>query len=124
MAPTVYPGDIIICQVHHNPDLILDGSMVILVTRVSILLKRLRQTCEPNFFNFENDNPGDEEILTFEKNDIIEIMMVTGKISNVLSSPHLVDSNGNLQGMEEAIEFLKKELYSITKKLNTIKNKN
>lgn len=124
MAPTVYPGDIVICQIHHNLDLILDGSMVIVVTNESILLKRLRQTNQPNTFNFENDNPEDEEILTFEKKDIIEVMMVRGKISNVLSPHHLMDSNGKLQSMEEAIEFLKKELYSINKKLNSLKNKN
>lgn len=124
MVPTVYPGDIIICQVHHNLDLILDGSIVLVVTRESLLLKRLRHTSQKNTFHFENDNPDDEEGITFEKKDIIEIMMVRGKISNVLTPHHLMDPNGKLQSMEEAIEFLKKELYSINKKLNTFKNKN
>lgn len=124
MAPTVYPGDIIICQVHHNLDLILDGSIVLIVTKESLLLKRLRHSNQKNSFIFKNDNPEDEEVLTFDKKDIIEVMMVRGKISNVLAPHHLIDPNGKLQSMEEAIEFLKKELYSINKKLNTFKNKN
>lgn len=122
MVPTVYPGDIVICQIHHNLDHILDGSMVIVVTNESILLKRIRHTNNPDTINFENDNTEDEEILTFEKKDILEVMMVRGKISNVLAPHHFMDSNGKLQSMEEAIELLKKELYSINKKLTTLKN--
>lgn len=124
MVPTMYSGDIIICQTHNNPDLILDGSLVLILTKESLLVKRLRHTGDANIFNFENDNVEDEEVLTFEKKDIIEVMMVRGKISNVLAPQHLMDSNGKLQSMEEAIEFLKKELYSINKKLNSLKNKN
>lgn len=124
MAPTIYPGDIIICQVHHNLDLILDGSIVLVVTKESLLVKRLRHTEKANTFNFENDNPSDEEVLTIDKNDIIEMMMIRGKISTVLAPHHLMDSNGKLQSMEEAIEFLKKELYSINKKLHSLKNNN
>lgn len=122
MVPTVYPGDIVICQAHHNIDLILDGSMVLLVTRDSILLKRLRRSNNSHTINFENDNPIDKEVLILEKNDIIEIMMVRGKISNVLAPHQLVDSHGKLQSMEEAIEFLKKELYSLNKKFVSLKN--
>ena len=124
MSPTVFPGDIVICQAHHNMDLILDNSIVLVITRESLLIKRLRHTGEPNTVTFSNDNPDDEQELTYDKKDIIEIMMVRGKISNILAPHHLMDSNGKLQNMEEAIQFLQKELYSINKKLNSIKNKN
>lgn len=122
MTPTVYPGDIVICQVHNNLDHILDNSMVLVVTHESILLKRLRHTSKSNLIDFENDNPEDQEIITFDKKDILELMMVRGKISNVLAPLQLTDSNGKMQSMEEAIEFLKKELYSINTKLNSLKN--
>ncbi len=124
MIPTVYPGDIIICQAHYNLDLILDGSIVLLITKESLLLKRLRHSGDPNTIIFDNDNPDNQEELLLNKKDILEVMMVRGKISNVLAPHHLIDSNGKLQSMEEAIEFLKKELYSINKKINTLKNKN
>lgn len=124
MTPTVFPGDIVICQAHHNIDLILDGSLVLVITKDSLLVKRLRQTQDSNTLTFTNDNPGDEQEVTFDKNDIIEIMMIRGKISNILAPHHLMDSNGKLQNMEEAIQFLQKELYSMNKKLNSIKNKN
>ncbi|HSP39815.1 MAG TPA: S24 family peptidase [Gillisia sp.] len=124
MVPTVFPGDIIICQAHPKMDLILDGSIVLVITKDSLLIKRLRSSEDPDVLNFDNDNPEDREIITFEKKDILEIMMVRGKISNVLAPQHLVDSNGKLQNMEEAIQFLQKELFSINKKLNSLKNKN
>ncbi len=123
MSPTVFPGDIIICQAHHNIDLILDGSIVLVITKESLLIKRLRHSEDSSILNFDNDNPEDQEVLTFEKKDILEIMMVRGKISNVLAPHHLMDSNGKLQSMEEAIQFLQRELFSINKKLNSLKNK-
>lgn len=124
MSPTVFPGDIIICQSHPNIDQILDGSIVLVITKDSLLVKRLHHTGDSNSLSFLNDNPEDEHVLTFDKKDIIEILMVRGKISNVLSPHHIMDSNGKLQNMEEAIQFLQKELYSINKKLNSLKNKN
>ena len=124
MSPTVFPGDIVICQTHHNLDLILDGSIVLVITKDSLLIKRLRHSGDSNTFNFDNDNPEDRAVITFEKKDILEIMMVRGKISNVLAPQNLIDSNGKLQSMEKAIKFLQKELFSINKKLNTLKNKN
>ncbi len=124
MSPTVFPGDIVICQTHHNHDLILDGSIVLVITKDSLLLKRLRHSQDPDAYLFENDNPEDIHVLTYKKNEILEIMMVRGKISNVLVPQHLTDANGKLQSMQEAIEFLKKELYSMNKKINSIKNKN
>ncbi len=100
MSPTVFPGDIVICQTHPNLNLILDGSIVLVVTKDSLLLKRLRHSKDSSTINFENDNPENNKVLTFEKKEILEIMMVKGRISNVLTPPHLMNSNGNLQSME------------------------
>lgn len=122
MQPTVYSGDILICQVNQNLDLILDGSLVLLVTKDSILLKRMHTTGNSGRFKFVNDNPQDQEVLEFGKDDILEIMMVRGKISNVFATNQLGDSHGKMQGMEDAIEFLKKELKALNKKLNSLKN--
>lgn len=119
MAPTVYPGDIIICQKQKNWDKILDGSLVLIVTKESLLVKRFRTSKEQGVFLFVNDNPEEDSILKITAQDIKEIDMVRGKISNVLVPHHSMVSNGKLQSMEESIEFLKKEVYSITKKLNS-----
>lgn len=120
MAPTVFNGDIIICQKQHNWEKILDGSMVLVVTKESLLVKRLRLSKEPGVYLFVNDNPEVDEVLKFTTQEIKEINMVRGKISNVMVPHHAMASNGKLQSMEESIEFLKKEVFSITKKLDSM----
>lgn len=121
MAPTVMPGDIVICQKQHKWDNILDGSLVLVVTNESVLVKRFRTTREEDCIDLENDHVEDDSILTLRKDEIKEIMMVRGKISNVLIPHHELASRGKLQGMEESIEFLKRELFSINKKLNSLR---
>ena len=122
MLPTILPGDIVICQKQKNWDNILDGSLVIVWTTTSLLIKRIRTGGDKLSYNFENDNQQDPEIISFPKDDIREIMMVRGKISNVLIPTHQRTSDGKIKNMEESIEFLKKELYLITKKLNSLRN--
>lgn len=122
MLPTVLPGDIVICQKQKNWDNILDGSLVIVWTTNSLLIKRIRSGDDKDYLKFENDNLDDAEIITFPRNDIKEILMVRGKISNVLVPTLQMSSGGKIKSMEESIEFLKKELYLITKKLNSLRN--
>lgn len=122
MLPTVLPGDIVICQKQKNWDNILDGSLVIVWTTNSLLIKRLRSGDDKDYLKFENDNLDDAEIITFSRNEIKEILMVRGKISNVLVPTLQMSSGGKIKSMEESIEFLKKELYLITKKLNSLRN--
>lgn len=122
MVPTILPGDIIITQKQNKWDQILDGSLVLVVTTESLLVKRMRKGKEPDTFIFENDNLDEEEVMVFSRDRIKEIMMVRGKISRVLNLREM-SSNGKIQSMEESIEFLKKELSSISKKLNSRKNK-
>lgn len=119
MIPTIFPGDVLIAQKQNNWDQILDGSLVLIVTKDSLLIKRFRTSEDGYVFNFENDNPESLEKLSYSKDEIKEIMMVRGKISNVLVSHHHNGENGKIKTMEESIEFLKKELHSITKKLNS-----
>lgn len=122
MLPTVLPGDIVICQKQKNWDNILDGSLVIVWTTNSLLIKRLRSGDDKEYLKFENDNIDDSEVITFSRNEIKEILMVRGKISNVLVPTLQMSSGGKIKSMEESIEFLKKELYLITKKLNSLRN--
>ena len=124
MVPTIYPGDVIITQKQDSWDQILDGSIVLVVTKESLLVKRMRKGKEADVFLFENDNPEMDEILAFSRNEIKEIMMVRGKISSVLIPHRQMATYGKIHTMEESIEFLKKELFSISKKLNSKKNKN
>lgn len=121
MVPTVLPGDIVICQKQNKWDSILDGSVVVVVTNGTILVKRVRNENDHTGLSLENDNPEGTEVLKFDYAEIKEIYMVRGKISNVLIPHHQMTSKGKIQTLEESIEYLNKELYIINKKLNSIK---
>lgn len=122
MVPTLLPGDVVICQKQKKIEHILDGTVVLIVTTKNILVKRLRLDSNSEFFLLESDNQENSEELKVKKSEIREAMIVRGKISSVLIPHHQIASKGKIQALEEAIEFLKKELYLITKKLNTMKN--
>ncbi len=122
MSPTIFPGDIIICQKQKDFSRILDGSVVLLVMKDALVVKRVRLGNNPETFIFENDNPLQDEVLEFNKKEIMELSMVRGKISNALVSHHQLITNGKFKSLEESVEFLKKELFTITKRLNSMKN--
>lgn len=121
MAPTLFPGDVLICQKHSNPELIPDGSLVLVVTKDSLLVKRFRKTEEADIYILENDNPEEMEEMSIRKKKIIEVMIVRGKISNLLEPQYFMDAQHRLSNMEEALHMLKKELHDINKKLDQIR---
>lgn len=117
MEPNIFPGDILICQEQKHIQNIIDGSVVLLITKDSILVKRARLSGDPTVLLFENDNPGEPKVLEVKKNQIKDIFMVRGKISNVLIYiPDLI-GNKKFKDLEESVEMLKKELYRIQSKL-------
>ena len=122
MVPTLLPGDIVICQKQMKLDNILDGTVVLLVTSKKILVKRWHLQENPDVFVLESDNPDDNEGQQINKSEVDLVMIVRGKITNVLLPHHNFPSKGKIQAMEEAIEFLKKELFMVTKKLNALSN--
>lgn len=120
MAPTVLPKDIIICQSQPKIENILDGSLVLLITAKEIIVKRIRLNNNPEYFLLENDNPGMGEVHKMKKSEIKAAMIVRGKISSVLVPNHEIASKGKLQALEDTVDFLKKELFKLNKKLNSM----
>ena len=118
MAPTILPGDIVICQPQNNIDNILDGSLILFITNNSIFIKRVRIANEKEYLLLEGDNaeilPAEERI---PKKNILQAMAIRGKISSVLVPHHQIASAGKIDNLEESLELLKKELYTIQKKL-------
>lgn len=47
-------------------------------------------------------------------------MIVRGKIRSILLPHHQITSKGKIQNMKEAIEFLKRELFKMDKKLSAL----
>lgn len=122
MNPTILQGDIIICHKNQNWNEILDGSIVLVVTNESILVKRLKITENKNEFLFENDNPEEKEAVVFRHSEIKEILMVSGKITHTIISENFSAAGGKIKSLEESIEELKKELFFIHKKLQATRN--
>jgi len=118
MSPTLLNGDVIICQAQPKIDNILDGSLILLVTQEGVLIKRIRLVTDKEYLLLESDN--ENEIVAskkINKSDIYQAMAVRGKISSFLIPHHQIASKGKIQSMEEAIDFLKKELFKLNKKL-------
>lgn len=116
MAPTVFSGDILVCQKVKNWDRILDGSIVVLMTSDSLLVKRIHRTTGKEF-KFECDNPAEGVDFTISESEIKELSMVRGKISSILVPHHQVTSMGKVQNLERRIEFLEKEIFTTLKKI-------
>lgn len=125
MSPTIFPGDILICQLHHNLDQVLDGSAVVLVTKKGIMVKRLRKDANPEYLKLENDNHEvSEENLRILRQEVKKIMMIRGKISSVLISHHESAGNGKIKELEENVNMLKMELHHMNKKLAQLSTRN
>lgn len=120
MQPTVSSGDILICQKQKNFDLVLDGSIAVLVTKDDLVTKRLYKHENENYFWTESDNPDADERTKLKKKDILQLLMVQGKASTVLIPHGEMAFKGKIRGMEETIDSLGREIYNIDKKLNSL----
>ncbi|MDT0675583.1 XRE family transcriptional regulator [Autumnicola musiva] len=121
MEPTVMSGDILICQTQHKLERVLDGSIVILVTKDAILTKRIYKHDDDEYFWTESDNPNEERKKEIKKRDIDQLLMVMGKVSNVLIPHREMAFKGKMQFFEESLGALSKEVYQLNKKLNKLK---
>lgn len=120
MAPTIFPGDVLICQVHSDYDKVLDGSAVVIITVDGVKVKRLKKHEDVEYFLAENDSdlhrPGEK----LKKKDIKHMLMIRGKISNVLISNQNIEGKAKMQSLEDSIEVLKNELFNMNQKLNAL----
>ncbi|MFV8224722.1 XRE family transcriptional regulator [Christiangramia aquimixticola] len=124
MSPTIFPGDVLICQVHHNIDQVLDGSAVVVITVDGIRINRIRRDADENYFVMENDNPAATEGNgRISKNELRKVMMISGKISNVLVSSQAMADNGKIQELEKGIDLLKSELLEMNHRLYSFTEK-
>lgn len=120
MSPTLLPRDIVVCQ-KQQIDKVIDGAIVLLITKNETTIKRLRLDGNHDYLLVESDNPQEEGVQKVKKADIKQLLLVLGKISSSLVPYHQIVSTGKIQGLEESVDHLKRELYSMNKKLNSLK---
>lgn len=125
MTPTIFPGDILICQVHHEIDKVLDGSAVVVITVDGIMIKRLKRDEDKDYLILQSDNVNQGGKGRVRKSEVKKLLMVRGKISNVLIPQNDLAGKDKIQKLEESIDHLKNELFEMNKKLNILaENKN
>ncbi len=98
---------------------VLDGSLVILVTEGELFITRLFKHKDDNYFRMEGDNPDQEKKKEIKKSKIIKLLMVLGKVSNLLLPSREVAFKGKLKNLEESVESLNKQVYKIEKSLSS-----
>ncbi len=121
MSPTILSGDVIICQDQPKLNNILDGSVLVVVLKEGIVCKRIRLDSDKDYLLLESDNDNMNEIQKVHKDEVRQALAVRGKISGVLVPHHQIASKGKIQAMEDSIELLKKELFKMSKKLESIR---
>lgn len=121
MSPTLLEGDVVICQSFAKVEHIIDGSLVLLVTNNGVYIKRIHWSQDKSILHLEADNAnvkeGKKEIA---REEVLQAMAVKGKISNILIPHHQIASTGKIQSLEDSIEFIKKELYQMNKKMGLL----
>lgn len=122
MVPTILPRDILICQVQPNFKKLLNGSLVVIITSKEVVVKRLEKFEGERIF-LSSDNPSDAEpTVEIPLQEIKQVMIVCGKITSALVPHHQIVSEGKMKSLEESVNLLKKELFSINKKLHSRQN--
>lgn len=119
MIPTIFPRDVVLCQARENRDNLPGGTLILLILRDSVIIKRFDQFDEDGNFIVFDDNPEKKQkVLTIDRNDIKQVMVINGKMTTALVPPNHMVSKDKLKFMEESIVFLKKELQKLNEKLN------
>ncbi len=125
LTPTILTGDILVCQNHQKFEEILDGTAVIVVTGDQIYMKRFKKSSEEGYLLLENDNEYTSETGSRIKiEEVRELMIIRGKISSGLVQYHEISGKGKINALEQDLELLKKELFSMNKKLTILSSKN
>lgn len=118
MIPSMFPKDIVVCQ-EVDPKKVKRNDPVVVVTENVVLTKRILDIEVTESIILGNDNPADKDILTLPVKEIKEIHVIRGKITNTLVPFHQMVSKGKISEINESLEFLKKEIYEINKKINS-----
>jgi transcriptional regulator with XRE-family HTH domain len=123
MQPTINEGDVLICQHQKNLDYVIDGSVAIIVTNEEFLLTRLFKHEDDKYFKMLGDNTDEDNKKDIKKSRIIKLLLVLGKVSTALIPHKELAFKGKLRSLEESLESLNKEVFKISKLLQTGKEK-
>ncbi|NJY62872.1 helix-turn-helix domain-containing protein [Salinimicrobium sp. CDJ15-81-2] len=124
MLPTIFPGDVLISQVQQDISKLLSGSLILLITHSEILAKRFEKLQKDTIYVSNDNIDFPQQQLEFHISEIQEVLIIRGKISSALIPGHQVISNNKIIELEENMELLKKEMFSLHKTVNRLKSRN
>jgi len=118
MMPTLMHGDILITQ--HIDDLteILDGSVAVIVTPKSVLTKRIKKDLPNDAVILISDNSKYESI-SYQLDNILEILIVRGKITSSLNVIDM-DANNRVKHLESQVDKLQSDMSKLIEKINKL----
>ena len=123
MVPTIFPGDVLVCQVQPSLDKILNGALILLVTDKEVVSKRFDRLEKEKIFLL-NDNPDyPVQRVHINLSEVQQALMIRGKVTSVLIPGHQVISYNKVKELEESIEFLKNEILSLHKMFQRTRNR-
>lgn len=125
MSPTILDNDILICQPVSEIKDIIDGSLVLVVTKTEITVARLRGASKKGRLRLEKDNKESEEsIEEIVIANVVKIFLCKGKITSKLIPYLQVTSKGKISKLEEHIKSLQHELFALSQKVQDLTDRN
>lgn len=115
MEPTIQEGDKLICSRIDREKPLVEGSIMVVVTKSDIVVKRVFQQRDANnSFLLKSDNPHYRPI-SIDKNIVQELWKVEAKITTAFTSPAHSKVN-RLEQMERELEDVKQKLTALISK--------
>ncbi len=84
MPAAITSGDILICQTQKHLDRVLDGSLVVMVTKNDLVARRVFQHENSLYFWTEEEQLVDRKREKIKKLDIFQLLIIQGKASTLL----------------------------------------
>ena len=116
MMPTLIPGDILIAHALNDLDDFIDGSIMVVVTATSVLVKRIKRNHFKKEINLISDNKNYDPII-FPLQRIDQLFAVKGKITSSLNIID-IDSGSKIKNLEIAVKEIHTDLSKFLRQLN------
>lgn len=115
MIPTIYPGEIVICEYVEGQETVEDGTPCVLITKDGIVAKRgYYNETDKKLLILKSDNSR-FKTYSMERKKILEMWKVRGKITSVFIETGLVDAK-RMEKLENDLEMLKEEVRKLLEK--------
>lgn len=113
MIPTIYPGEIVICEHIENKESVENGTLCVLVTKEGIVAKRVYYYEDDKKLLILKSDNSKFKTYSLESKKALEIWKIKGKITSVFIESGLVDAK-RMEKLENDLEMLKREVRKLS----------